>query len=343
MMINLRNLILIITTATIFFSCASQKAMYDKAKEINTEGAYKEYLIKYPNGDFAENAKFEIARIKFTEAKKNNTEDSYKNFISEFGFSEFADSAKKELARIKFTEAKKNNNEDSYKNFINEFEFSEFADSAKQELTKIKLENAKLTIANLKEINKTRIFIPGFSSSAAVLANVAKGIPGPFIVPSDPTIFDYIDVLPKSTISSLKEINEASIFYRIDETQNNLDNSIVFPVSIVRIHSRIISSLEKAKIKMKNSGSVNYLILLDIINYNISIGSKGLSQKVNSINFDCRISILDMRKYDICYDQIIQINRRKFEDGWGYNSMEAFNSAISEVFDDFLLKISELN
>jgi len=82
----------------LFISCASQVDSYRWARKKHTIKAYKEYLKKYPDGKFVDDAKENIAEIlAFREAMRSDLTEKYRQFLKDYPDSQFSPHVKRKL------------------------------------------------------------------------------------------------------------------------------------------------------------------------------------------------------------------------------------------------------
>ncbi|MFX0136392.1 MAG: hypothetical protein ACFFDN_22310 [Candidatus Hodarchaeota archaeon] len=129
---------ILISLVIIFIAgCASQKSMYNKAYKANTVEAFEEFIQKYPEGVYAEQAKKLIQEIEFNKAKEINSIEAYNNYLKKYTEGEFSKEAKKEIEGIEFNNAKNINTIESYENFLERYPKGFFVDGANKGLQSI--------------------------------------------------------------------------------------------------------------------------------------------------------------------------------------------------------------
>jgi len=117
----------------LFISCASQKTMYNKAKEINTIKAYQEFLQKYPQGDFSEKVRMILANMEFQLARQTNTIEAFEAYLTKYTDSEHSKEANNILTQLEFNQAIEINTPIAYKTFVEKYPKSEYVSAAKEE------------------------------------------------------------------------------------------------------------------------------------------------------------------------------------------------------------------
>ena len=101
----------IIIFTILMAGCASQQSMFNKAKTENSIESYKEFLLKYPDSAFSEEAEKLIKNLEYKKIKKVNTIESYKRFLDKYPTSEQAQHAKEYISMIKEIKSIRNNQE----------------------------------------------------------------------------------------------------------------------------------------------------------------------------------------------------------------------------------------
>jgi uncharacterized protein (TIGR02145 family) len=90
--------ILMIIAMFSLITCAFQTDYINRAREEHTIEAYREYLEKFPDGEYVDEAKKNITEIMaFNKAVKNDLIDDYNQFITDYPNSKFSDIVKKKL------------------------------------------------------------------------------------------------------------------------------------------------------------------------------------------------------------------------------------------------------
>ncbi|MFC1712334.1 hypothetical protein ACFL6S_01630 [Candidatus Poribacteria bacterium] len=120
------------------------KALYfQKAKEINTISSYEDFLERYPTGKFADQVHIELEALHLQEAKDANTISSYQGFLERYPIGKSADQVQIELEALYLQEARDANTISSYEDFLKQYPTGEFADQARIELETLHLQEAR--------------------------------------------------------------------------------------------------------------------------------------------------------------------------------------------------------
>mgnify|MGYP003881496055 CR=1 FL=1 len=109
--------------------------------QLNTVTAYEEFLQKYPDSIFAEEARRRIAQAKieaphYEKAKKLDTIKAYEEFLKKYPDSIFANKARTRIEQLKdelaYKKAKKQNTPDSYFSYLTTYPKGRFAELAEK-------------------------------------------------------------------------------------------------------------------------------------------------------------------------------------------------------------------
>ncbi len=135
-------LFLILSTLLFLASCASDEQAWEDAVEENTIESYKEYLEKYPEGEYAQEAKDEIHELSeavaWEDAVEKNTVESYKEYLEKYPEGEYAQEAKDEIHELSeavaWEDAVEENTIESYKEYLEKYPEGEYAQEAKEKI-----------------------------------------------------------------------------------------------------------------------------------------------------------------------------------------------------------------
>ena len=100
-MTNLKSIVVLFCLLALI-GCATTKGDWQKATQLNTVTAYKEFLQKHPESKFIREAKHRIEELEWNEAQKLDTIEAYQWFLRKYHQSKFAAEAR---ARIKKLQA----------------------------------------------------------------------------------------------------------------------------------------------------------------------------------------------------------------------------------------------
>jgi len=112
----------------IIIGCASQKKMFNDAKEENSINGYQIFLQKYPEGKFSAEAQDNLISLEYNKAKTINTIDAYGDFLKNYPNCKYSTDAKKNIINIEFEKVKKQNSIAAYEKFLNKYPNSEHTD-----------------------------------------------------------------------------------------------------------------------------------------------------------------------------------------------------------------------
>jgi len=131
----------IFTTAII--SCRSPEKDFEKAKSENTIEVYEDFIKKYPESEFVEEAHKIVCDLAFNEAKAKNTIEAFENYINKYPESDHIDEAKKMILDIAYNDALKENTIEVYENFIKKYPESEFVEEVHKIVCDLAFNEAK--------------------------------------------------------------------------------------------------------------------------------------------------------------------------------------------------------
>lgn len=132
-----------ISVALLFFACASQKSMFQKAQMTNTIEAYEQFLEKYPEGEYTFQAKSNIEKLSFKNAESKNTIESYNKYLSIYPEGEFTSQAKSSIENLIFTDAKNKNTIESYKDYLLKYPEGKYSSKAESNIEKLVFQETK--------------------------------------------------------------------------------------------------------------------------------------------------------------------------------------------------------
>jgi len=134
--------ILTLIISLVLVGCATTKGDWQKAVELNTVEAYKEFLLKHPQNEFAGIARKNIERLEWESVKRNDNIESYQQFISIYPYSEFTNFAKNRVEELNWRKSVDMNSIDGYKNFLQNHPQSKYSTQAYEKIEEIAWEMA---------------------------------------------------------------------------------------------------------------------------------------------------------------------------------------------------------
>jgi hypothetical protein len=75
-------------------SCNKERKDFELSKQTNTVQALKDFLTKYPDGDYVDSANYIVDKLNWQDVISKNTIADYESFMSQYPESKFIDSAK---------------------------------------------------------------------------------------------------------------------------------------------------------------------------------------------------------------------------------------------------------
>ncbi len=116
---------------------AIDSAAFVRAKQINTEESYLQFLKSFPAALQIDNARELRDEVSFLEALKVNTHQSFQSYLLRYPQSHRAKEATERYDKLLFEEKTKNKKLDSFKSFLKEYPASPYADEAQQQVFEI--------------------------------------------------------------------------------------------------------------------------------------------------------------------------------------------------------------
>lgn len=129
---NKKLLVSLLLCIFIFFSCSGEKKDWKYAESENSITAYEDYLKKYPQGKFADEARSWIKTIYFEKAEAANTIEAYDDFLKRYVEGDFADKARSKIEAIYFDQAKAANSIEAYIDFLKRYPNNNFASEVEE-------------------------------------------------------------------------------------------------------------------------------------------------------------------------------------------------------------------
>ena len=161
---------------TLFFllilisGCVSSKKEWIQATSINKVGAYDEYLSKYPDGEFADEAIKRRKGLKMeldwhsTQSKSNIKE--YEEFLRIYPDSRYKSEALNELVFLKdWKNALSLNSINGYENFLSRHPNTKYSDKAHEGIDKLRIEKAWESAIAKDDINSYANFLNQYPGS----------------------------------------------------------------------------------------------------------------------------------------------------------------------------------
>jgi len=152
----MKKIILYLIIAFLFSGCAA-KRNFENARQVNTIEAYEEFVARFPEKKYTEQAKNELAGLyqekDWGNARTINTIDGFENFQKKYPISSHAEEANTRISFLKeeqaWISAQNINTIKSYEEFLSNYPNSEFSKTAANNLYALKLE------LDWKEANET--------------------------------------------------------------------------------------------------------------------------------------------------------------------------------------------
>lgn len=116
----MKKTILLTFLLLVFLGLYAQKGKFKKAIKTNTIEAFEDFLINYPESEYAEEINMLLVEKKWGKAFELNSLDGYKTFLEEFPDNPFKEKAEKKYDSINFKVANEANSIEAYENYIND-------------------------------------------------------------------------------------------------------------------------------------------------------------------------------------------------------------------------------
>jgi outer membrane protein assembly factor BamD (BamD/ComL family) len=143
----------------------------DKAvNDVETIKMHEDYLQKYPNGLYVQEAKSKIESLSFKISAKTNTKEAYREFINEYPQSKHYKEAIDGIESLDFNVALAEDTPESYKKFLITYPGGKFGNKARNRIEEIAFKKAK----DLDSIEAYEGFVKSYQNS--MLVNEANKI-----------------------------------------------------------------------------------------------------------------------------------------------------------------------
>jgi outer membrane protein assembly factor BamD (BamD/ComL family) len=159
--ILLIGMIYLISSMSVF--CQSKKT-WAETQSLNSITTYRDFIKKYPDGKYTEEAKLKLSQLEFAEAKKWNTISRYEDFIKNAQDKQLIPEAQMQISKIQeeqkaFERAKTSLSADTIVAFLKKYPNSDFKKKAETLLEEIRYNSAlfigtdSVLLAYIKESN----------------------------------------------------------------------------------------------------------------------------------------------------------------------------------------------
>jgi len=122
--------VLMLIMALLFVGCATTKGNWQKAAQLNTVEAYKEFLLKHPQSEFINLARKNIEQLEWQYAIDINSTNEYQKFLEKYPRSEFSVQARQKIEEIYWQHAEHTNTLDAYRLFLRRYPRSSYVNTA---------------------------------------------------------------------------------------------------------------------------------------------------------------------------------------------------------------------
>jgi hypothetical protein len=137
--LKLKGIVLLL--AIIVCSCNTIERDWDIALTINTVDSYEEFIKKYPESDFTNEAKTKVEYLEWEKAVQQNVIAVYEKFMTKYPESAYINEAKEKIESLEWEKATNENNITSYRVFVNKYPESQFVTEAYKKIEYIDYEH----------------------------------------------------------------------------------------------------------------------------------------------------------------------------------------------------------
>jgi hypothetical protein len=134
--------VLLLFSLVVVFSCNREQNDFEKAKKENTVQAFEEFVLKYPDSEFAASAKAKIDSLQYEAVISENNLESYREFIQSHPDHPLALDAKQRMEPLVFEEAKNKGTAYALESFLAEYPDNSKRDSLIGVIEKLYLKTA---------------------------------------------------------------------------------------------------------------------------------------------------------------------------------------------------------
>lgn len=150
----MRNSIFTAFILVFFLTSCSEKAKWNTVLNENTIESYENFLEKYPDSEYKNEAKERVVDIEYANAKNNNSIEGYKDFLKKYPNSKHTDNANKVIIDLEFENVKQINTISEYETFLKKYPNSSNVKEANLLLEEIKDYQYIITNSNYKKYLK---------------------------------------------------------------------------------------------------------------------------------------------------------------------------------------------
>ena len=134
----------ILLAALVFFvGCASQESLYKKAVQDDSIDSYQEFIQKYPDTKYSEEARKNLMALEFKNAQKANSVSQYEKFLQKYPGSKYSEEARENLMTLEFMNAEKTNSVSQYEKFLQKYPDTKYSEEARKNLMALEFKNAQ--------------------------------------------------------------------------------------------------------------------------------------------------------------------------------------------------------
>ena len=132
-----KEVLLFVIIFAFISSCATMHRNWEAAKSTDTIQAYEEFLKRYPEGKFSDEACSRLEELYFQRATKANTIEVYREFLKRYPWGRFSDKARSRLEELYFQRASKTNTIEAYEEFLKHYPKGRFSEKACSRIKKL--------------------------------------------------------------------------------------------------------------------------------------------------------------------------------------------------------------
>jgi len=131
-----RSVLWVILIPILSFSCSAERGDWKKAKSQHSIEAYQDFLAKYTEGIYADQARRKITELYYEQAVSANTTEAYEEFLKRYPRGYLSLSAKSEIEQFFYDQIRSENLISSYENYLKRYPKGQFADEARARIRK---------------------------------------------------------------------------------------------------------------------------------------------------------------------------------------------------------------
>lgn len=110
--------------------CATTKGDWQKTTQLNTVDAYDNFLVKHPQSEFTNLARWKIEELEWQNVINTNNMVGYQKFLEKYPRGKFSIQAREKIEALEWQNAKLTNTMEAYRLFLKKYSRSSYANEA---------------------------------------------------------------------------------------------------------------------------------------------------------------------------------------------------------------------